>query len=126
LPSAGHHAGLHGQRVLAQAFARGPFGEQVPGLFTAIGRVGCHCHTLLLSIMVRQPSGFLGSQGSYFGLSLYFYLTIMVHLVDSSTNCGATGTARDASSGAPRIKMATSLVSVETREVVRCEYCRLM
>ena len=50
----------------------------------------------------------------------------MVHLIDSSTNRGATCAARDASSGGPRIKMATSLVSVETREVVRCEYCRLM
>jgi len=68
----------------------------------------------------------MGSQPGFFGLSLIFYLTIMVHFVDSSTNRGATCTARDASSGAPRIKMATSLVSVEAREVVRCEYCRLM
>lgn len=29
-------------------------------------------------------------------------------------------------SGTPRIPMATTLVSVDTREVVRCEYCRLM
>jgi transcriptional regulator with XRE-family HTH domain len=33
---------------------------------------------------------------------------------------------RGPSSGAPRIPMATTLVSVDTREVVRCEYCRLM
>ncbi len=33
---------------------------------------------------------------------------------------------RGPSSGAPHILMATTLVSVDTREVVRCEYCRLM
>ncbi len=33
---------------------------------------------------------------------------------------------RGPSSGAPHIQMVTTLVSVDTREVVRCEYCRLM
>jgi len=49
----------------------------------------------------------------------------MVHFVESSTNRGATRTARDARSGAPQIHMVTSLVSVDSREVVRCDYCRL-
>jgi transcriptional regulator with XRE-family HTH domain len=50
----------------------------------------------------------------------------MVHILDSSTRCGATMHPRGPSSGTPRIPMATTLVSVETREVVRCDYCRLM
>ncbi len=50
----------------------------------------------------------------------------MVRILDSSTSCGATLHRRGSSSGTPHIPMATTLVSVETREVVRCEYCRLM
>ena len=37
-------------------------------------------------------------------------------------NCAPRGPC----SGTPRTQMATTLISVETREVVRCEYCRLM
>src|SRR5208283_3142686 len=33
----------------------------------------------LVTLMVRESSGFLGSAGGFFGLSLSFYLTIMVH-----------------------------------------------
>jgi len=50
----------------------------------------------------------------------------MVRIVDISTSCGATMHPGVQSSGTPHIPMATNLVSVETREVVRCEYCRLM
>jgi len=50
----------------------------------------------------------------------------MVRFLDSSTNRSATrlrGTLALAHRTRP---MATSLICVETREVVRCEYCRLM
>jgi len=50
----------------------------------------------------------------------------MVRIVDISTSCGATMHPGVQRSGTPHIPMATTLVSVETREVVRCEYCRLM
>src|SRR5665213_562524 len=51
----------------------------------------------------------------------------MVHLPDSNAYRGAKKAPRGPCSGAPHLKpMATTLVSVETREVVRCEHCRLM
>ena len=52
----------------------------------------------------------------------------MVHFLDSNTYRGAKKAPRGSCSGAPiRIQpMATTPVSVETREVVRCEHCRLM
>jgi hypothetical protein len=51
----------------------------------------------------------------------------MVPSYESSTNRGAFMHHGGAGSGASAaLLMATSLVSVETREVVRCEYCRLM
>src|SRR5208283_2157063 len=76
--------------------------------------------------MVRESSGFFGSTGSFFGLSPSFYLTIMVHFVDSSTNRSATGLRGTLALALRTWPMATSLICVETREVVRCEYCRLM
>jgi transcriptional regulator with XRE-family HTH domain len=76
--------------------------------------------------MVRETSGFFGSTGSFFGLSLSFYLTIMVHFVDSSTNRSATGLRGTHALALRTWPMATTLICVETREVVRCEYCRLM
>ena len=35
LLAAGHNTGFHGERMFAQAFALGPFGEQLPGLFAS-------------------------------------------------------------------------------------------
>jgi transcriptional regulator with XRE-family HTH domain len=50
----------------------------------------------------------------------------MVHIVDSSTNRGAKKHPGVHALALRASIMATTLVSVETREVVRCEYCRLM
>ena len=60
------------------------------------------------------------------GLTLSLHLTIMVHPRESNTY-------RDAEEhpGGPALalrtqSMATTVVSLETREVVRCDFCRLM
>ena len=50
----------------------------------------------------------------------------MVHFVESSTNRSATGLRGSLALALRTWPMATSLICVETREVVRCEYCRLM
>jgi len=50
----------------------------------------------------------------------------MVHFVDSSTIRGALVHPGEPALALRELLMATTLVSVETREVVRCEYCRLM
>ncbi len=50
----------------------------------------------------------------------------MVRIVESSTNHGATMHRGVHALALRASRMATSIVSVETREVVRCEYCRLM
>jgi len=50
----------------------------------------------------------------------------MVHFVDSSTNRSASRIAGTLALALRTRPMATSLICVETREVVRCEYCRLM
>jgi hypothetical protein len=42
--AAGSHTGFHGQCVLAQALALGPFSEQLPGLAAAIGRFVAGVH----------------------------------------------------------------------------------
>lgn len=63
----------------------------------------------------------------FFGLTLTFHLTIMVPLSQSSSYRGAKHKHPGARALALRThSMATTLVSVETREVVRCEYCRLV
>jgi transcriptional regulator with XRE-family HTH domain len=59
-------------------------------------------------------------------LSLSFHLTIMVPLTESSKQRGVK---RHPGSPALALRtqpMATTLVSVETREVVRCDYCSLV
>jgi hypothetical protein len=65
--AAGHHAGLHGQRVLAQVLAQGPFGQQLPGLVTAVAfvlvaQIGAGGHvSLSLSLdVVYVSSAFSG------------------------------------------------------------------
>jgi len=50
----------------------------------------------------------------------------MVHIPDSNEYRGATKAPRSPALALRTQPMATTLVSVETREVVRCEHCRLM
>jgi transcriptional regulator with XRE-family HTH domain len=59
-------------------------------------------------------------------LTLTFYLTIMVPSPDSSTYRGAKKHPEDQALGLRTDTMATTLISVETREVVRCDYCSLV
>jgi len=59
-------------------------------------------------------------------LTLSFYLTIMVHSPDSNTYRGV-----NKHRGVPALalrnrRMATTVVNVETREVVRCDFCSLV
>jgi transcriptional regulator with XRE-family HTH domain len=59
-------------------------------------------------------------------LSLSFYLTIMVHIPESSTHRGAKMHPGESALALRTQPMATTLVSVETREVVRCDFCSLV
>ena len=59
-------------------------------------------------------------------MSLSFHLTIMVHIHESSTHHGAKKHHGDQALALRTWPMATTLVSVETREVVRCDYCSLV
>lgn len=54
------------------------------------------------------------------------YLTIMVHLPQSNNRRGARMRRGESALALRPQPMATTLVSVETREVLRCEYCRLV
>ena len=59
-------------------------------------------------------------------MTLSFYLTIMVHSPDSNTYRGV-----NKHRGVPALalrnrRMATTVVNVETREVVRCDFCSLV
>jgi transcriptional regulator with XRE-family HTH domain len=59
-------------------------------------------------------------------LTLSFYLTIMVHFPQSTNYRGAKWHPGDPALALRTRPMATTLVNVETREVVRCDYCRLV
>ena len=59
-------------------------------------------------------------------MTLTFYLTIMVPCPDSSTYRGVKKHPGDQALALRTETMATTLVSVETREVVRCDYCSLV
>jgi transcriptional regulator with XRE-family HTH domain len=59
-------------------------------------------------------------------LSLSSHLTIMVHMLESSTHRGAKKHPGEPALALRTQPMATTLVSVETREVVRCDYCSLV
>jgi transcriptional regulator with XRE-family HTH domain len=59
-------------------------------------------------------------------LSLSFHLTIMVHIPESSTHRGAKRHPGESALALRTQPMATTLVSVETREVVRCDFCSLV
>jgi len=59
-------------------------------------------------------------------VTLSFYLTIMVHSPDSSTHGGATEHPGEPALALRTTEMATTLVSLDPREVVRCEHCALV
>ena len=77
----------------------------------------------LLLNLVRDFPTFFGYYPCVIGLTPSFYLTIMVHIPQSNTNRGAKKTHPGESALALRnCPMATTPVSVETREIVRCAY----
>ncbi len=80
----------------------------------------------MLLHLVRVSSGFLGYYGCDLGLTLSFYLTIMVHPPQISTYTGAEKRRGRPALAIREQPMATAPVSVETREVVRCEHCALV
>jgi len=59
-------------------------------------------------------------------LSLSFYLTIMVRLPDSSKQRGVKRHHGDPALALRTRPMATTPICVETREVVRCDFCSLV
>ena len=59
-------------------------------------------------------------------MSLSLYLTIMVHLPQSNTHHGATRTAETNALALRNQTMATTLVCVDSREVLRCDHCKLV
>ena len=76
--------------------------------------------------MVRVFQVFFGYYGAILGLTPRFYLTIMVHRSQSSTYRGA-----EKHRGGPALalrtpEMATTLASVDTRDVLRCDHCSLV
>jgi len=76
--------------------------------------------------MVRVSSGFSGFNTTFFRLSRNLYLTIMVQSPKVALSwCKRLHPEHPLWRSADD-PMATTLVSVETREVVRCEFCRLM
>lgn len=83
----------------------------------------------MLHNLVRDFPCFFGYHPCVIGLTLSFYLTIMVHLPQSNTSRGAKKMHPGESALALRNgPMATTPVSVETREIIRCAYrnCRLI
>jgi transcriptional regulator with XRE-family HTH domain len=76
--------------------------------------------------MVRVFQVFSGNQGIFFEWTMNFHLTIMVHYTKVSLVPVRKLHRGELALALRRLRMATSLVCVETREVVRCEYCRLM
>jgi transcriptional regulator with XRE-family HTH domain len=80
----------------------------------------------LLLLMVRVFQAFSGYYGEIVGGTPGFDLTIMVHSPQSNTYRGA-----NKHRGVPALAlrnqtMATTPVSVETREVLRCDHCSLV
>lgn len=59
-------------------------------------------------------------------MTLTLYLTIMVPSPDSSTYRGAKKHPEDHALALRTDTMATTLITVEAREVVRCDYCSLV
>ena len=121
----GHDAGFHSEGMLAQAVALGPFLEQLQGLWARIGRGGAHFFSVLHNL-VRVTLGFSEYYGGNLGVTLSFYLTIMVHSPQSSTYNGAKKHRGSLALALREQLMATTLVSLDSREVVRCEHCALV
>jgi transcriptional regulator with XRE-family HTH domain len=129
--TAGGDADFHCKCMLAQALALGPLGQQLPSLFAAealfsILSAGHNYFFSVLLPLVRDSSGFPGYDRAFLGLSLSFYLTIMVHFPESITYRGAKKRPGVQALALRIPNMATTLVSVETREVLRCDYCSLV
>jgi transcriptional regulator with XRE-family HTH domain len=80
----------------------------------------------MLLHLVRVSSGFSEYYGEDLGLTLSLYLTIMVHPPQISICTGAEKRPGRPALAIREQTMATALVSVETREVVRCEHCTLV
>lgn len=76
--------------------------------------------------MVRVFQGFSEYYGEILGLSLRIYLTIMVHRSQSSTYRGAKKHHGVRALALRTEPMATTLASVDTREVLRCDHCSLV
>ncbi len=80
----------------------------------------------MLHNLVRDSLGFTGYDGEILGLTLSFYLTIMVHSPESSSYRGEKNHPGDPALALRNLNMATTIVNVELREVVRCDYCSLV
>lgn len=77
--------------------------------------------------LVRVSSGFSGYDGDILGETLSFYLTIMVHSPEISTSNGAKKRRGDLALALRTQPMTTAtVVSLDAREVVRCEHCALV
>ncbi len=77
--------------------------------------------------LVRDCSGFAVYDEGILGLTLSLYLTIMVHSPQSSINRGEKDHDGSLALALRTLPMAnTTLVSVDTREVVRCDFCSLV
>ncbi len=59
-------------------------------------------------------------------MTLSFYLTVMVHSPESITYHGANVHRGSQALALRNQTMATTLVSVDTREVLRCDHCKLV
>jgi transcriptional regulator with XRE-family HTH domain len=81
----------------------------------------------MLHNLVRDFPVFWGYDPCVVGLTLSFYLTIMVHFPQSNTNRGARKSHPGESALALR-NQTMDIVSVDAREIVRCAYrnCRLL
>lgn len=80
----------------------------------------------MFTTVVRFSLGILGISRVFFRLTPNLYLTIMVHFPDSRPYRGAKTAPRGPALALRTQPMATTPMSVDTREVVRCEHCRLM
>jgi len=127
----GGYTRFHRQGVFAEALAGRPLRQELPCLFPSKALITIHtrCHRkifIMLMHLVRVSLGFSGYYGEDLGLTLSFYLTIMVHPRQISTRIGAEKHPGRPALATREQPMATALVSVETREVVRCEHCTLV
>lgn len=80
----------------------------------------------MLHNLVRVSSGFSEYDGENLGATLSSYLTIMVHSPESSSHGGAEMHPGEPALALRTQTMATTLVSIDPREVVRCEHCALV